>query len=58
MCTTVPTKRDEVIRIFTATGGGVGDPRKRDRAALLADIRNGFVTEEQAVKYYGLEAAS
>ncbi len=58
MCTTVPAKRDEVIRIFTATGGGVGDPLKRDRAALLADIRNGFVTEEQAVKYYGFEVTA
>lgn len=58
MCTTVPAKRDEVIRIYTATGGGVGDPRKRDRSALLADIRNGFVTEKQAAEYYGLEASA
>jgi len=57
MCTTVPAKRDEVIRIYTATGGGFGDPRKRDRAALLQDVRNGFVTPEQAEKYYGLTIA-
>ena len=57
MCTTVPAKRDEVIRIYTATGGGFGDPRKRDRAALLQDVRNGFVTPEQAEKHYGLTIA-
>lgn len=57
MCTTVPAKRDEVIRIYTATGGGFGDPLKRDRAALLQDVRNGFVTPEQAEKHYGLTIA-
>ncbi|MGL4236962.1 hydantoinase B/oxoprolinase family protein, partial [Tabrizicola sp.] len=57
MCTTVPAKRDEVIRIYTATGGGFGDPLKRDRAALLQDVRNGFVTPEQAEKHYGLMIA-
>ena len=56
MCTTVPAMRDEVIRIYTATGGGFGDPHKRDPAALLQDVRNGFVTPEQAEKHYGLTA--
>lgn len=58
MCTTVPARRDEVIRIYTATGGGFGDPQKRDRGALLKDIRDGFVTEEQAARDYGLEVAA
>lgn len=54
MCTTVPAKRDEVIRIYTATGGGFGDPSMRDRDALKRDIRNGFVTLEQAQRDYGI----
>lgn len=57
MCTTVPAKQGEIIRIYTATGGGVGDPRKRDRAAVLRDIRNGFVTPQQAAELYWLERA-
>lgn len=56
MCTMVPVKRDEVIRIHTATGGGFGSPQKRDKTALLSDVRNGYVTPEQAKKYYGLDS--
>jgi len=54
MCTTAPVRKDEVIRLYSATGGGHGDPRLRDRAALLQDIRDGYVTEEQAQRDYGL----
>lgn len=54
MCTTVAAKRDEVIRIYTATGGGFGSPSMRDRDALKRDIRNGFVTREQAQRDYGI----
>ena len=52
MCTTVPAKRGEVIRLTTATGGGVGDARNRAREKVAQDLKNGFITEEQARKYY------
>lgn len=52
MCTTVPAKRGEVIRLTTATGGGVGAPSKRVRDKVARDLKNGFITEEQARKYY------
>ncbi len=48
----------EVIRLVTATGGGYGDPRKRDRARLIADIRDGYVTVEQAHRDYDYDAGS
>jgi N-methylhydantoinase B len=35
-------------------GGGFGDPAGRDRAALLADIRDGYVSLEAAATIYGL----
>lgn len=57
MCTTVPVARDEVIRIYTATGGGFGDPLARPREQLEKDIKNGFVTLDQAVAYYGYQPA-
>lgn len=44
--------RDDVICITTANGGGYGDPRERDREALANDLRNGYVTAEQAVAEY------
>lgn len=58
MCTTVRVGQGEVIRLYTATGGGHGDPRERDRGALLRDIRNGFVTAAQARDAYGFDAAA
>jgi N-methylhydantoinase B/oxoprolinase/acetone carboxylase alpha subunit len=37
-----------------AGGGGFGDPRERDRSALAADIREGYVTTAGAVQDYGI----
>ena len=42
-----------MIRIHTANGGGFGDPRERDAAAVAEDVRNGFVTPERAREVYG-----
>jgi N-methylhydantoinase B len=44
--------RDDVIRIVTANGGGYGDPRERDRAAVANDLRDGYITAEQAARDY------
>jgi N-methylhydantoinase B len=44
--------RDDVIRIITANGGGYGDPRERDRAAIANDLRDGYITAEQAAREY------
>ena len=45
--------KDDVIRIVTGNGGGLGDPRERDRDAVRADIRNGLITKERATEVYG-----
>jgi N-methylhydantoinase B len=45
----------EVIRIMTGTGAGWGDPRQRDPGLVRDDLRNGYITEEQARKYYGVD---
>jgi len=46
---------DDVIQIMTATGAGWGDPRQRDRALVAEDLKNGYITPEQARRDYGLE---
>ena len=46
----------DVVRVITANGGGYGDPRERPRDKVLDDVKNGFVTSEQAAKYYGVTA--
>jgi len=52
MCTAITVERDEVIRIYTATGGGFGDPAKRPREKVSGDLKNGFLTLDQAIDHY------
>ncbi len=35
-------------------GGGLGDPKTRDKASVVADVRNGMVSQEQARAIYGV----
>jgi N-methylhydantoinase B len=44
----------DVIRISTGNGAGYGDPRERPRELVLADLRDGLVSEERARAVYGL----
>lgn len=46
---------DDVIRIMTATGAGWGDPLQRDIALIKSDIKNEYITLEQANRYYDFE---
>jgi len=50
---TLEIGKDTVIRHEQAGGGGWGEPRRRDRAAIAADIGNGKVTPEAAARDYG-----
>lgn len=43
------------VRLFYAGGGGFGDPRERDPQAVLADLRDGYITAEAARRDYGVE---
>jgi N-methylhydantoinase B len=38
-------------------GGGYGDPREREPARVAADVKNGFVSREAALRDYGVEVA-
>ena len=57
MVTGAKAVKGEVFRLISGTGGGYGDPSKRDRAKLLRDVRDGFVTPEQARRDYGVDLA-
>jgi len=45
--------KDDVIRVVTASGGGFGDPEKRDPGAVERDVLNGLLTNEHAQEVYG-----
>jgi N-methylhydantoinase B len=44
-----------ILRVEAAGGSGFGDPKLRDRAAVLRDVRNGYVSREEARRIYGFE---
>lgn len=46
--------KDDVIRVITGAGGGVGNPKERDPALVREDVRNGYITAERAREVYGI----
>lgn len=47
------TNKDDIIRVVTGNGGGLGDPKERDPAAVRDDVRNGLISAAQAKEIYG-----
>lgn len=56
--TTLPLRQGDVIEHTTASGGGIGDPRRRAHAAVIADVRDGKVARSSASAVYGLPEES
>ncbi len=48
------THKDDVIRVVTGNGGGLGDPKERDPELVRRDVRNGLLTPERAREIYGV----
>ena len=55
-CTAIPLGKDDVISVYTASGGGYGDPSKRPKEKVLEDIRNGYLSSDRAQEVYGVTA--
>ncbi len=47
-------KFGDTVWIRTGSGGGYGDPKERPQADVLADLKNGYISENQATTVYGL----
>jgi N-methylhydantoinase B/oxoprolinase/acetone carboxylase alpha subunit len=45
---------DSTLTQCTAGGGGFGPPAEREPKQVLADLRDGYISAEQAVEVYGL----
>lgn len=52
----IKLNKGDVVRMVTATGGGWGDPKLRDPAAIASDLADGFITQEQARASYDYSA--
>jgi len=59
----VPNNKDLITGVpkgtvyhqFAGGGGGYGDPKRRDREILRAEVRNGTISAEAAREIYGLD---
>src|SRR5881296_394396 len=49
-----PLAKGEVARLVTGTGGGWGDPHERPVEEVVEDVKDGYVTFEQAERDYGV----
>jgi N-methylhydantoinase B len=47
-------ERGDTVEFHSAGGGGYGPPRERDPEAVVADVRNGYVSVAAARKDYGV----
>lgn len=49
----IDLRPDDLIRVVTSSGGGFGDPSKRERWRVALDVKNEYVTRECARTLYG-----
>jgi len=53
LVTALEVNEGDVIRLHTANGAGYGDPRRRPGKLVLADLRDGYISQETARTVYG-----
>ena len=51
---TTRIEKGDTFMIRTAGGGGYGDPMERDSLSVLEDVKNGYVSSDQARQEYGV----
>jgi N-methylhydantoinase B len=51
--TRVVLQQGDVVRLVTGTGGGWGDPLRRDHQSIARDLKAGLITPDVAVEIYG-----
>ena len=56
--TEIPLLKGDSVTFLTAGGGGYGDPLKRPRTDISNDVAQGFVSADNASKYYGWRAGA
>ena len=51
----IPMKKEDIVRMVTGTGGGYGDPLEREEARVAMDVKNEYITADDAREIYGVE---
>ncbi|MBC6426506.1 MAG: hydantoinase B/oxoprolinase family protein [Ekhidna sp.] len=52
LATNIYLEKGDIVRCVTATGGGYGSPLKRPNSKIELDIKNGYITSDQAREFY------
>ncbi|MGK0420730.1 MAG: N-methylhydantoinase B [Polaribacter sp.] len=52
--TNIYLEKGDIVRCTTATGGGYGNPKNRPKAHVLLDVKNEYITKEEAKEFYNL----
>ena len=50
----LPLEQGDTVRVVTGNGAGCGDPAQRPRAEVLDDLRDGYISRDEARQVYGL----
>jgi N-methylhydantoinase B len=50
--TRLKVPKGATLELYNGGGGGYGPPVERDPEAVLADVREGYISEEHACRYY------
>ncbi|PEK98980.1 hydantoinase B/oxoprolinase family protein [Bacillus sp. AFS017336] len=50
-----PLQKGDTVRLITATGGGFGNPLDRPIEKVITDVKNGYISLEQASEIYGVK---
>ncbi|HLC04151.1 MAG TPA: hydantoinase B/oxoprolinase family protein [Anaerolineales bacterium] len=53
--TRYPLRNGDLARLITGTGGGYGPPHERTVEMVQADVRDGYITVDQAGQEYGVK---
>ncbi|PZC46976.1 MAG: N-methylhydantoinase B [Chloroflexi bacterium] len=54
MVSSVELAPGDVVRIEAPAGGGVGDPKERERERVIHDVEDGIVSSQNAIDLYGM----
>jgi N-methylhydantoinase B len=49
-----PLNKGDVVKLITGTGGGYGNPLKRDIGKVLEDVKNQYISIKQAEEIHGV----
>lgn len=51
----IPLEKNDVVELITGTGGGYGNPFRRNPVKVQRDVKNGYITIKQAEDNFGVK---